>query len=124
MRQSWQWALVIASVVTEGAMAQGRLDPADPMLATPAFEYVSPFASYRRYEEVKPAPWRELNEQVFGLGGHAGHIRDGTSGAPNPDPAANPERASRPPAIRGESMPSQPAQPSTAPPTDHSMHKR
>ena len=109
-------SVIALSVVIDGAMAQGRPDPTDAKLKSPTVEYVSPFASYRRYQDEKPGSWRELNDHVLGLGGHAGHIKNGAPGAAKP--AANPERSVAAP--RGEADPPQPV---SAPTPGHSSHK-
>ncbi len=103
--------------VTNVALGQSRSDPSDAKLKSPTVEYVSPFSSYRRYQDEKPAPWRELNDQVLGLGGHAGHIQDGKDGAPGvAKPAATPEAT----VPSGASAPSLPAGASDP---GHSSHK-
>ncbi|MFN0300966.1 MAG: hypothetical protein ACKVQU_11525 [Burkholderiales bacterium] len=109
-------SVIALSGVIGGAIAQGRPDPTDSKLKSATVEYVSPFASYRRYQDEKPAPWRELNDHVLGLGGHAGHIKDGAPGAAKP--AAIPERSST--ATSGEPAPPQPV---STPSSGHSSHK-
>ncbi len=109
-------SVIVLSGVIHGAMAQGRPDPTDAKLKSPTVEYVSPFASYQRYQDEKPASWRELNDHVLGLGGHAGHIKDGATGAAKP--AAVPERSSTAP-----SREPTPAQSVSTPSPGHSSHK-
>lgn len=104
--------VIALSGVIDGAMAQGRPDPTDAKLKSATVEYVSPFASYQRYQDETPAPWRELNDHVLGLGGHAGHIKDGAPGAANPPPKQSGT------APRGESGP-----PVSTPSPGHSSHK-
>jgi hypothetical protein len=79
-------SVIALNGITSNATAQARPDPADRTLRSPTIEYTSPFAGYRRYQDEKPAPWRELNNQVLDLGGHGGHIKDGTSGTAKPAP--------------------------------------
>ncbi len=105
---------IALSGVIHNAFAQGRPDPADPGLKSPKIESVSPFATYQRYEDEKPASWRALNDQVRGLGGHAGHIKDGASGAAQP--AASPGQP-----ITAPSPAPAPSQPAVSP--GHSNHK-
>lgn len=107
-----------------GALAQDGRDPADPSLRVRPFDHVSPFADYRRYEEVKVAPWRELNDQVLGLGGHAGHIRNGGNGGNGAVDSMNPPATSNPVAPRSPRGEAELPQPAGAPRTDHSIHKR
>ena len=67
--------------------------PADPAVRVPAVKYESPFAGYSPYREEKPAPWREVNDEVakvrghagiFGGGGHAGHGGGGKAAPSKP----------------------------------------
>jgi hypothetical protein len=50
-------------------------DPASPSAPVRKPTYVSAFEAYRPLAEPKPAPWREVNEEVRRLGGHAGHVK-------------------------------------------------
>lgn len=55
--------------------------PAIPGKSEP---YLSAFADYRRFNADEPmVDWRRINDEMAGLGGHAGHSR-GTA-APNKD---------------------------------------
>lgn len=62
--------------------------PADPAAKAPAARYESAFADYRTYREEKLAPWREVNEEVGRIGGHAGMFRAGQAGHGPAKPAA------------------------------------
>ena len=73
--------LALAIALPVAAHAQSRTDPADPKTAAAPLEYESAFAGYRPFRDAKPAPWRQVNEEVKGAGGHAAH------GAPKKDPA-------------------------------------
>jgi hypothetical protein len=60
------------------ALAQsGRADPTDALASAPALRYPSAFSDYKPWQELKPADWRAVNDQVRGAaatgGGHAGH---------------------------------------------------
>lgn len=110
-------AVAFNTLIVGSTIAQSRPDPTDPQLRVPAVEYVSPFASYQRYQEEKPASWRALNDEVLGLGGHAGHIKDGASSGAKP--AAVPERSSPRSATASESTPPQPASAPSAGPSTH-----
>lgn len=68
--------------------------PADPALQAPAFRYDSPYSTYQRFEEQKPASWRTLNDEVERLGGHMGHVKD--AAMKEPPSAAPPQNAARP----------------------------
>ena len=54
------------------AAQQSRPDPADPAAPAPAVKYESAFAGYAPYREEKLAPWREVNDEVAKVRGHAG----------------------------------------------------
>ncbi len=56
------------------AMAQQhtKAGPADPDTAAPQAPYESAFAGYRNYQDEKSASWREVNDEVGRVGGHAG----------------------------------------------------
>jgi hypothetical protein len=74
--------ITLASVLLFGspaALAQtpaARPDPADPRLSVPAPTTESAFAGYRSFRDEPLADWRAVNDEVRGLGGHGGHIRD------------------------------------------------
>jgi hypothetical protein len=84
------------------ALAQtpaARSDPADPRVSGPPPQTESAFAGYRSLRDEPPADWRAVNDEVRGLGGHAGHIRDapaergapaGSGAAPKPAAATGP----------------------------------
>ena len=58
--------------------------PGDPSAPVPAVKYESAFAGYAPHREEKPAPWRELNESVGKVGGHAGVFRGKNAEASKP----------------------------------------
>ena len=72
------------------AAAQGaaRPDPADPKTASPMPDPGSAYAGYRRYAEEPNAPWREVNDEVARVGGHAGALK-GETASPDAAPAAS-----------------------------------
>ncbi len=77
--------LAALAALAPGAMAQQRStapDPRDPAAAVAPVKYESAFAGYAPYREEKLAPWRDVNDEVgkvrghagiFGGAGHAGH---------------------------------------------------
>jgi hypothetical protein len=70
-----------------GAAAQKAAapHPADPAARVPAPKYESAFAGYAPYREEKPAPWRDVNDEVGKVRGHAGIFGGGQAqGAPKP----------------------------------------
>lgn len=56
------------------AQAPARPDPADPKAAAPVRPYESAFKDYRPYVDPDIARWREVNDAVGKLKGHAGHL--------------------------------------------------
>lgn len=58
-----------------------RPDPADPSARSPKPAYQSAFAGYRPYKEEELARWREANDEVARLAGHAGHVSQAGSAA-------------------------------------------
>src|SRR5689334_4722185 len=56
--------------------------------------YVSAFADYRRFNPDEPSvDWRRINDEMAGLGGHAGHSRGTaapTKDAPKQDAPSKP----------------------------------
>jgi hypothetical protein len=48
-------------------------------------QYDSAFTGYQPYREQKPAPWREVNDEVHKAGGHIG-IFGGAAGKPAAHP--------------------------------------
>jgi hypothetical protein len=55
--------------------------PTDAAAAAPSIKYHSAFERYRPFHEEPLADWRALNEEVAGVGGHAGIMRGDTSHA-------------------------------------------
>ena len=55
----------------------GRSDPAGPKSPAPLLRYFSAFADYKPWQDLKPADWRSVNDNVRDAGGkagaHAGH---------------------------------------------------
>jgi|SRR5688572_17813858 len=103
-------ALAIAFPIV--ASAQARPDPADPKIAVPPLRYESALGGYRPFRDEGPAPWKQVNEEVKGLGGHAAHAPT-RKDAP---PAAVPS-AAKPAAIPPASKKPEPAAP--AKPAEH-----
>ena len=80
-------ALCTLAASAASAQTVAPPDPLDPRARVPLVEYSSPLSSYQRYRDPSLADWRETNEQVGSLGGHAGH----TQGQANPvKPARSP----------------------------------
>ena len=88
-----------------------RPSPVDPTAPVAQAKYDSPFTGYTPYREQELAPWREVNEEVARVGGHAGvfggagHAAHGAakSGPMKPAPgqsAAKKEEAAGQPPVR------------------------
>jgi hypothetical protein len=97
---------ILASALLLGspaALAQtgARPDPADPRLGAPPLAAESAFAGYRSYRDEPLADWRAVNDEMRGLGGHAGHIRDAAPPASLTSPPPSERAAPKPPASAG-----------------------
>ena len=90
------------------AQQKPRSDPADAAAPVPAMSYDSAFKNYIPDREIKPAGWKEVNEEVSRIGGHAGLTRGATGGAGRPavpggKPAGKPSAQPDKPASNGHS---------------------
>lgn len=77
---------------------------AGPAAAAPAMEqplgYESPFKDYRGYRDEAPRGWREVNDEVRDVGGHAGVLK-AAEGGPDRAPAPGAPPAPNAPAAPG-----------------------
>lgn len=66
--------LACAAFVASSAMAQqlANTHPAAPGVKAPPVRYESAFTGYQSFRDEKLAPWREVNDEVGRIGGHAG----------------------------------------------------
>jgi hypothetical protein len=72
-------AMTAAMTVTADA-APPRPDPSDPKAGTPPLRYQTGLEPAKPAAEFDPTRrWREHNERVRAIGGHAGYLRDGGS---------------------------------------------
>ena len=95
---------VFGVVPIDDALAQQapatEVRAADPAAQVPQVSYRSAFEGYVPYREQPLAPWREVNEEVSRVGGHAGIFRSGghasqghgTASKPAPGEAAGSTR--------------------------------
>ena len=90
--------VALVALLPAAALAQSPPQPGDPKAAVPPLRYESALKGYRGIKDDKPAPWKQVNEEVKGAGGHSMHA------APNAKPPA---------------APSQGAGPTPAKPTEH-----
>jgi hypothetical protein len=67
--------VVAASSAASFAQAAKGADPADPGAPTPTARYESAFAGYAAYQEPQAGNWRERNDELGSVGGHAGHLQ-------------------------------------------------
>ena len=70
----WLWLAALAAG-NAAAQSGARPDPADPHAKVPETFYRSAFDGYQPLELQKQAPWREANDEVGRIGGHAGTLR-------------------------------------------------
>ena len=115
---------VLGSIATPSAAqttAQTAAQTAAPSASSePApLKYESTFTGYQNYRDEKRADWRELNDTVRALGGHAGNVR-GTAADAASTPAAAPVSPTAP-ALPGKSDSGQ-AKPAVRP-DPHAGHK-
>lgn len=76
-------------------------NPASPDAPVRQSTYESAFAGYQSYKDEKPASWREVNDEVGRVGGHAGifggagHASHGSgkSSTNSPPAASKPQQA-------------------------------
>jgi hypothetical protein len=85
------------------AHAVTTANPDEVSAAVPIVHYDSAFNGYQAYQSQEPGSWREHNDAMAAVGGHAGHLK---GSAPS---------AEQPPAAQSE-MPKGM--------TDHGMHKK
>lgn len=101
------WLAVLAVVLSTPALAQNKpADPADPKAAVAPLRYESALGGYRGASEDKPAPWKQVNEEVAGAA-RAGH-GEAKGAVPSAEPSKTP--AAKPGSMRPEGA--QPAKPS------------
>ena len=81
-------ATAVLAVLPLSAAAQKEQThslPDDPAAKVPVFVYRSAFLQYRRAADDTVSPdklWRSANEEMRGLGGHAGHLSDAPGSEP------------------------------------------
>lgn len=81
MRPYIAWAVLGAFALHAAAQQAPAPSAADPALRVPQTPYRSAFEGYVPYREQALAPWRELNDDVGRVGGHAGIFRGAAHGA-------------------------------------------
>lgn len=54
------------------AQQRTAVSPADPQVRVAPPQYQSAYTGYRPLRDEKPAPWREINDEVARTGGHPG----------------------------------------------------
>lgn len=70
---------VLAGIAQAQPMSK-RADPADPHAVSPPLRFETGLAVPKASSSVDPAAnWREHNDRVRSIGGHAGHLKAGAS---------------------------------------------
>lgn len=89
------WAVLGAFALDAAAQRAAAPSPADPAPRVPQASYRSAFEGYVPYREQTLAPWRDVNDEVGRVGGHAGIFRGahGARGVPKPATPASGARA-------------------------------
>jgi hypothetical protein len=87
MSSRMQSAALMLLMLTTGlanaaSAGENRPDPADPNAVVPPHRYVSDFAAYRRPQFEQTLDWRQANDTVRDVGGHAGALK-GDDGEPS-----------------------------------------
>lgn len=77
------FALLIAAI----PLAARAVDPADPAVSVPQPEYHSAFSGYRKAGFDEKRDWRQANDTVRDLGGHAGALKGPAADAAQAAPA-------------------------------------
>lgn len=79
--------MLTASLAQTASAADKRPDPADPAAVVPPHRYVSDFASYRKPQFEQKLDWRQANDTVRDVGGHAGALKGVDEPLRPPQPA-------------------------------------
>lgn len=72
------------AVPGEPAPAQSSSASAEPPRAAPTIGYESAFKDYRSWRDEPTRPWRDVNDEVRQVGGHAGVLK---AAEPGPEPS-------------------------------------
>ena len=79
--------LLTISLAHTASAGEKRPDPADPDAAVPPHRYVSDFSSYRQPQFDQKLDWRQANDTVRDVGGHAGALKGAYEQPANQAPA-------------------------------------
>ena len=74
MKNAIACGAMLAALIPLTASAQSGSSPADPAVAGPPLDYRSAFTAYRSYTEERLRAWRDVNDEVRRVGGHAGVV--------------------------------------------------
>lgn len=85
-------ALLACAAAVAGAQPPAQ-PPADRAVAPPPLTYQSAYEGYRPYADEPLAPWREVNDTVERVGGHAGVLREQARETQSPAPPTTPSAA-------------------------------
>lgn len=81
-------AALVAPLTAAAQKPAANAGPADPGVAVPPVKYESALAGYSPWRDEKPAPWREVNDEVARIGGHIGIMRGAARSGAAPGPEA------------------------------------
>lgn len=85
-------ALALLPLAATAQQKHQQLNPADANVAVPASAYESAFKSYQAAADEQESPdkvWRDANDAMQSLGGHAGHAKEPATSNPSSASAAD-----------------------------------
>lgn len=93
--RSWRYIvpvtlIAIPAFAQEGASSRSPVDATSTGLPS----YRSAFESYKPFQPAQTPAWRQANDRVLSVGGHAGALREAPA---NPAPSETPSASPRPP---------------------------
>lgn len=68
-------SVVLVAIAALSGSAQTAADPTDPAAPIHESRYGSAFAGYQAWQEQQPGDWRQNNDEMARIGGHAGHLK-------------------------------------------------
>ena len=98
-------AAILAIALVQSRAANAEPDATDAKAAVPALKYQSPFRDYRPFDDAKPIPWKDANDEVGRIGGWRAYAKE-ASETPSAQPTAPADKA--PATVSKPSVPGNP----------------